>query len=54
MIKRFIFLATLISSLIAAPVYADRIKDLTSIAGARSNQLMGYGLTEMCQKSLTE
>ena len=23
---------------------ADRIKDLTSVAGARSNQLIGYGL----------
>ncbi|NVK01451.1 MAG: flagellar basal body P-ring protein FlgI, partial [Oceanospirillaceae bacterium] len=23
---------------------ADRIKDLTSVAGVRSNQLVGYGL----------
>ena len=26
------------------PVQADRLKDLTSIAGVRSNQLVGYGL----------
>ena len=24
--------------------YADRIKDLVSLAGIRSNQLVGYGL----------
>jgi flagellar P-ring protein precursor FlgI len=44
MMNRFIFLTGLIVSLIAAPVHADRIKDLTSVAGARSNQLIGYGL----------
>ena len=27
-----------------SPVQADRLKDLTSIAGVRSNQLVGYGL----------
>ena len=25
-------------------VFADRIKDLTSLAGIRSNQLVGYGV----------
>jgi len=30
--------------LIAAPVQAERIKDITSVAGVRSNQLVGYGL----------
>lgn len=29
---------------ISAPSYAERIKDLASIAGVRSNQLLGYGL----------
>ena len=36
----FYFLAFAISS----SAFADRIKDLTSIAGIRSNQLIGYGL----------
>lgn len=33
-------------AVLVAPVvsHADRIKDLTSLAGARSNQLIGYGL----------
>ncbi|MDC0930823.1 flagellar basal body P-ring protein FlgI, partial [Planktomarina temperata] len=26
------------------PAQADRIKDLTSLAGIRSNQLVGYGI----------
>jgi flagellar P-ring protein precursor FlgI len=34
-----VFLAVFGSSL-----YADRIKDLTSLAGVRSNQLVGYGV----------
>ncbi|OQX38563.1 MAG: hypothetical protein B0D96_00060, partial [Candidatus Sedimenticola endophacoides] len=29
---------------LAAPARAERIKDLASIAGVRSNQLIGYGL----------
>jgi flagellar P-ring protein precursor FlgI len=36
----FYFLAFTISS----SAFADRLKDLTSIAGIRSNQLIGYGL----------
>lgn len=31
-------------SLITGTVWADRIKDLSSVAGVRSNQLIGYGL----------
>ena len=27
-----------------APVQADRIKDLASVAGVRTNQLVGYGV----------
>ena len=30
--------------LVSAAAYADRLKDLTSIAGVRANQLVGYGL----------
>ena len=30
--------------LASAPVMADRLKDITSVAGVRSNQLVGYGL----------
>ena len=29
---------------VSPAIWADRIKDLTSVAGARSNQLIGYGL----------
>jgi flagellar basal body P-ring protein FlgI len=31
-------------TLTASPLFADRLKDLTSIAGVRSNQLVGYGI----------
>jgi len=37
----FLVMAFMLS---APPVHADRLKDLTSIAGVRSNQLVGYGL----------
>ena len=30
--------------LITSPLSADRLKDLTSLAGVRSNQLVGYGV----------
>ena len=30
--------------LASTPVFADRLKDMTSIAGVRSNQLVGYGV----------
>lgn len=39
------FLTTLLmSTIVAAPVHAERVKDLASVAGVRSNQLVGYGL----------
>jgi len=41
--KRFVFLALAALSL-SAPVLAERIKDIASIGGVRSNQLVGYGL----------
>jgi flagellar P-ring protein precursor FlgI len=37
-------LALLFLALLSASSWADRIKDLTSVAGVRSNQLVGYGL----------
>jgi flagellar P-ring protein precursor FlgI len=37
-------LALLFFALLSASSWADRIKDLTSVAGVRSNQLVGYGL----------
>ena len=33
-----------LAAIIVAPVQADKIRDLTSVAGVRSNQLIGYGL----------
>jgi len=42
-LTKILFVAGLLSSLSPA-IWADRIKDLTSVAGARSNQLIGYGL----------
>lgn len=39
--KVFILLASL---LVPSSAIADRIKDLTTVAGVRSNQLIGYGL----------
>jgi flagellar P-ring protein precursor FlgI len=41
--KRFIFLLMLILSS-GSSVYAERIKDIASIQGVRTNQLVGYGL----------
>jgi flagellar P-ring protein precursor FlgI len=39
-----IALAVLITALLSNIAHAERIKDLASIAGVRSNQLIGYGL----------
>ena len=33
-----------LTSLMMMPLHADRIKDLTDVAGVRSNQLVGFGL----------
>ncbi|WP_150913811.1 flagellar basal body P-ring protein FlgI [Marinobacter halotolerans] len=38
------FVALIMLSVIAAPVLADRLKDLARIKGVRNNQLVGYGL----------
>ena len=40
-IKSVLFL---ILTLVITPVHADRIKDLTDVAGVRSNQLLGFGI----------
>ena len=41
---RLLFFITLIFGSQTILVFADRIKDLTSLAGIRSNQLVGYGV----------
>ncbi|PKO52342.1 MAG: flagellar biosynthesis protein FlgI, partial [Betaproteobacteria bacterium HGW-Betaproteobacteria-21] len=33
-----------VSAFLSGPTHAERIKDLTSVAGVRDNQLVGYGL----------
>lgn len=44
-VKRFSQFAVMISVLLVSSlVAAERIKDITSVAGIRSNQLVGYGL----------
>lgn len=43
--KKILFMAGVLMGLLAAaPVHAERIKDLASLQGVRSNQLVGYGL----------
>jgi len=37
-------LVMVVAIMLATPVLAERVKDLSSIAGVRSNQLVGYGL----------
>ncbi|WP_457666109.1 flagellar basal body P-ring protein FlgI [Thiolapillus sp.] len=39
-----ITMAFLMAVFLAAPVQAERIKDIASVAGVRENQLVGYGL----------
>lgn len=43
-IWRFIAFVVLTLPLVMSTAHAERIKDITSIAGVRSNQLIGYGL----------
>ena len=43
-ISKFILLISFIFSLISTQLMADRLKDMVSFAGIRSNQLMGYGI----------
>ena len=42
-IRKFLFLCGLFPFLVSA-AHAERIKDITSLAGIRSNQLVGYGI----------
>lgn len=43
--SRFLaFITTILLVLLGGLVHAERIKDLASVAGVRSNQLIGYGL----------
>ena len=47
MMMKFLKLPVLLGlclGLVCTPVFADRLKDMTSIAGVRSNQLVGYGV----------
>jgi len=39
-----ILITVLLASLYCSSVYAERLKDLVSVSGVRSNQLVGYGL----------
>ncbi len=44
MTKRLLTLIAIFGIFLSLPVHAERIKDLTTIQGVRSNQLIGYGL----------
>ena len=44
LITAFLTIIVKVIGLTTLPSYADRLKDLTSIAGVRSNQLVGYGI----------
>ena len=43
-ILKFFWALISLISIFSNPVLADRLKDLTSLAGVRSNQLVGYGV----------
>ena len=42
--KLLVKTAILIGLVLANSAWGDRVKDLTSVAGVRPNQLIGYGL----------
>jgi len=46
MIPRYLLIlaSALVACLVAPPAHADRVKDLASLAAARSNQLVGFGI----------
>jgi len=44
MLKEKIINICLVALFFAAPIQADRVKDLVDIGGVRSNQLIGYGI----------
>ena len=41
---RYVFQCVVVSLVLVGPAQAQRIKDIASVAGVRSNQLIGYGL----------
>ena len=41
---RFALVTLLLLVALAPPASADRLKDITSVAGVRSNPLVGYGV----------
>lgn len=43
-LKRVALVIMLAGTFLAEQAYADRVKDLASVAGVRNNQLVGYGL----------
>ncbi len=43
-LKHLLLVTLLAGAFLAEQSYADRVKDLASVAGVRSNQLVGYGL----------
>ena len=43
-LSTLLFLLFGATSFWGSAAYSDRIKDLTSLAGVRSNQLVGYGV----------
>jgi flagellar P-ring protein precursor FlgI len=46
MIPRYLLImaSALVAFLVTPPAHADRVKDLASLAAARSNQLVGFGI----------
>lgn len=43
-LKRLTLVLLFVSMFLAEHAYADRVKDIASVAGVRNNQLVGYGL----------
>jgi flagellar P-ring protein precursor FlgI len=43
-LKHLVLVSIFIGAFLAEQAYADRVKDLASVAGVRNNQLIGYGL----------
>ncbi len=44
LLRRLLVLSCLLGALSSAQVFADRLKDIASLAGVRDNALIGYGL----------
>ena len=43
-IRNLVILFNFLAFTISSSAFADRLKDMVSFAGIRSNQLMGYGI----------